>query len=142
METLECGMNLPASGRCRRMQSGKEQPPRSGIDVASDCSDFNALPRSRLRNCRNQALSQLCAFSSPKTGSISAMAELDQRPQGQRTEYTDRILYGPGSQPLNAPFLIFLSASSKEANKQCGFVGSSSAIELHDSGECSGAFRA
>lgn len=47
---------------------------------------------------------------------------LRQPSQGQETEYTDRILYGPGSQSLNAPFLIFLSASSKEANKQWAFV--------------------
>jgi hypothetical protein len=33
---------------------------------------------------------------------------------------------------LNIPFLIFVSASSKEENKQWAFVGSSSAIELHE----------
>ena len=86
-------------------------------------------------------LHQLLQKGTPKAV-VGEMAIFRQPSQGQRTEYTDRILYGPGSEPLKAPFLMFVSASAKEANKQCAFVRSSSAMELHDSGECSGAFLA
>src|SRR5688572_22944097 len=49
------------------------------------------------------------------------------------------IRYGPGSLFSNCPLSTACFASSNVENKQCRLVWSSSASELHDSGEHSGA---
>ena len=97
---------------------------------------FPATPDARMRADHPRGLRGLpqtpqnseaaTGWSEPVPGGSSTTpfhgALFRQQPQGQGTEHTDRILYGPGSQPLNAPFFRLVSASSKEANKQWAFV--------------------
>src|SRR5262249_37788487 len=62
----------------------------------------------------------------------------DHAAPGHGTEYTAKILYGPGSESLNVPFSSSVRACSNDGSKHRGFVSTSAASELHDSGEHSG----
>ena len=104
-------------------------PPQSDSGEISRVLVLNLLWQSKRCSRTAQDISVLTTPSLLSRGT---------RRQGQSTEYTEKIRYGPGSHLVNRPLLIFVSASSKEGIKQWPFVRRSFAKELHERGEHSG----
>src|SRR5262245_57355504 len=71
----------------------------------------------------------------PTMNSCSRARAQFSKEDGQSTEYTAKILKGPGSELLNVPCSSNARACSSECSRQRPFVSTSAARPLHESGE-------
>src|SRR5438093_2882770 len=98
---------------------GGTTPPQSDSGEISRVLVLNLLWQSK-RCSRTVWQSKRCSRTAQDISVLTTPSLLSRgtRRQGQSTEYTEKIRYGPGSHLVNRPLLIFVSASSKEGIKQ------------------------
>ena len=68
--SFESSRSVKSLERLSKKQNNNQATDQSGIELTSAAIHHN--------NCREQAIAQLCAFCSPKSGSVSAMGILRQ----------------------------------------------------------------